>query len=89
MATRKTAARKLSIEVPAGIYEKLEHIARARRATPAEAAAAFLRRSLGGDEFAPGMGERQLAEWRDAFAPLTEEEMLLVDGILMGDATQQ
>jgi hypothetical protein len=89
MATRKRASRKLSLELPGGLYERLEHLARARRTTAAEAAAALLRRSLGGDEFAAGMGERQLAEWRDAFAPLTEDEMLLVDGILMGDATQQ
>lgn len=89
MATRKTAPRKLALSVPPDIYGKLERIARARRTEPAGAAVALLRRGLGEAEFAPGMGQEHVEAWKRAFAPLTEDEMLLVDGILLSDATQQ
>ncbi len=84
MTTKKTAARKLALTLPEDLYEKLERFAKARRAEPAFAAVMLLRRSLGGESFAPGMGREHLEAWKRAFAPLTEEEMLVVDGILMG-----
>ncbi len=89
MATKKTAPRKLALSVPPDVYGKLERIARARRTEPAGAAATLLRRAVGEVEFVPGMGQEHVEAWKRAFAPLTEEEMLLVDGILMSDATRQ
>lgn len=89
MATRRTADRKLALAVPADLYEKLENIARARRSTPADVAAGLLRRALGAESFSPGTGKEQAEAWKRAFAPLTDDEMLLVDGILMSDAVQQ
>jgi hypothetical protein len=89
MATKKTAPRKLALSVPPDVYGKLERIARARRTEPAGAATALLRRAVGEVEFVSGMGQEHVEAWKRAFAPLTEEEMLLVDGILMSDATRQ
>jgi hypothetical protein len=51
--------------------------------------AELLRRGLGAEGFSPGTGAEQAAAWKAAFAPLTEEEMLAVDGILMGGPAEQ
>lgn len=89
MATRKTAVRKLALSLPADVYEKIDHLARARRSTPAETAASLLRQTLGNESFTPGGGKQQADAWKRAFAPLTEDEMLLVDGILMSGPVEQ
>lgn len=89
MATRKASNRKLTLAIPADLYAKLENIARARRSDPAEVAAGLLQHALGSPGFAHGVGEEHAAAWKRAFAPLTEDEMLLVDGILLSDAGQQ
>lgn len=86
---RGAATRKLAVAVPAGLVEKLEAVARARRTTVDAVTAELLRRGLGTETFAPGAGAAQAAAWKAAFGPLTEEEMLAVDGILMGGPVEQ
>ncbi|HWQ54212.1 MAG TPA: hypothetical protein VN442_11045 [Bryobacteraceae bacterium] len=89
MATRKTAVRKLALSLPADVSAKLDHLARVRRSTPAETAAALLRQALGSESFTPGAGKQHADAWKRAFAPLTDDEMLLVDGILLSGPVEQ
>jgi hypothetical protein len=80
MATRKTVA----VPLPADLVTKLEAVARARRKSLDTVAADLLRRSVGGPAFTPRRGAAHAAAWKAAFAPLTEDEMLSIDGILVG-----
>ena len=87
MAVRKPAAprvRKLAVSAPADLVTKLEAVALARRAAMDAVVSDLLRRSLGPESFAPGAGAEHVAAWKAAFGPLTEDEMLAIDGILVG-----
>ena len=80
--------RKLAVEAPADLVVKLEAVALARRAAMDTVVTDLLRRSLGAEEFTPGSGAEYVAAWKAAFAPLTEDEMLAIDGILVGGPTE-
>jgi len=87
-APKPGATRRVALRLPADLVAQAETVARARREPLDAVVAGFLRSALGGAPFFPGMGREHLAAFQRAFAGLSEEEMLAVDGILMTEPGQ-
>ena len=88
IAPKSPPLRKLAAAVPADLAAKLEAVALARRASVDAVGADLLRRALGPPDFTPSSGAVHAAAWKAAFAALTEDEMLTIDGILVGGADE-
>ncbi|MEK7755430.1 MAG: hypothetical protein AAB654_26130 [Acidobacteriota bacterium] len=75
--------RRTTLTLPDALLREAERLARNRRQTLSSAVAALLEHGLKSNDQAAGRPARVLEMWKKAFAPLTDEEMLLVDGVML------
>jgi hypothetical protein len=69
--------------LPEDLVRKAEHLARQRRQTLSASIAELMEQSLRSYRFKQANNHSTLRSLQKAFAPFTEEEMLLLDGIIM------
>ena len=69
--------------LPAELVNKAERLAKQRRQTLSAAIAGLMEQSLGGYSPQAEGDPKALESLRKAFAPFTDEEMLLLDGVVM------
>jgi hypothetical protein len=81
--------RRTTLTLPEALVERAERLARQRRQTLSAAVAGLMEQSLRSYRLEPNGGPNVLESLQKAFAPFSDEEMLLLDGIVMepvGDA---
>ena len=79
----QSSTRRTTLTLPVELLKKLEHLAAHRQQTLSAAAAYLLKDSLV-HNFPESAGGPSIVEmWRRSYAPLTEEERMLVDGIIL------
>jgi predicted transcriptional regulator len=75
--------RRTTLTLPEDLVRKAEQLARQRRQTLSASIAELMEQSLRSYRFKQDNKHDSLDSLRRAFAPFTEEEMLLLDGIIM------
>lgn len=86
MPTAKSGKRRVTLTLPAKALTAVERIARARKVSLSVVVSEALEKSLHAQAEAKREVERRLQALeagRRAFSGLTDEEMLLLDGIIM------
>src|SRR5579864_4091176 len=81
--------RRTTLTLPQTLIEQAERLARMRHQTLSAAVAGLMEQSLRSYRLEQNGGPNVLESLQKAFAPFTDEEMLLLDGIVMepaGDA---
>jgi hypothetical protein len=81
--------RRTTLTLPQDLVEQAERLARQRRQTLSAAVAGLMEQSLRSHRLERNSGPNVLESLQRAFAPFSDEEMLLLDGIVMepvGDA---
>jgi hypothetical protein len=81
--------RRTTLTLPQHLVEQAERLARQRRQTLSAAVAGLMEQSLRSYRLEQNGGPNVLESLQKAFAPFSDEEMLLLDGIVMepvGDA---
>ena len=85
LGARLSESRRTTLTLPVTILQQAERLARDRRQTVSAVVAGLLQQALRSDEQGSQRPARVLQLWKKAFAPLSEEEMLVVDGIVLGE----
>ncbi len=75
--------RRTTLTLPEDLVRKAEQLARQRHQTLSASIAELMEQSLRSYRFKQDNNHSSLDSLRKAFAPFTEEEMLLLDGIIM------
>jgi macrodomain Ter protein organizer (MatP/YcbG family) len=75
--------RRTTLTLPEDLVRKAEQLARQRRQTLSSSIAELMEQSLRSYRFKQDNNHSNLDSLQKAFAPFTEEEMLLLDGIVM------
>ncbi len=75
--------RRTTLTLPKALVEQAERLARQRRQTLSAAVAGLMEQSLRSHRLEPNGGPNVLESLQKAFAPFSDEEMLLLDGIVM------
>jgi macrodomain Ter protein organizer (MatP/YcbG family) len=81
--TETTQTRRTTLTLPEDLVRKAEHLAKQRRQTLSASIAELMEQSLRSYRFKQANDHSTLKSLQKAFAPFTEEEMLLLDGIIM------
>lgn len=82
-AVHRASSRRTTLTFPAGLLDRAERIAAERRQSLSAVVSGLVENAL---ETRGSLAERNanvLEMWKKAFAGLTEEEMMLVDGIVL------
>lgn len=82
-ALHRAPSRRTTLTFPAGLLDRAERIAAERRQSLSAVVSGLVENAL---ETRDSLAERNadvLEKWKKAFAGLTEEEMMLVDGIIL------
>ncbi|MBI3695741.1 MAG: hypothetical protein HY238_12995 [Acidobacteria bacterium] len=85
---RRPETRRTTLTIPEALLRQAEQLARKRHQTLSAVVADLVEGALrNGDQAAQAARRRAaiLNLWTKAYAPLTEEEMLLVDGVVLED----
>ena len=75
--------RRTTLTLPEDLVRKAEQLARQRRQTLSASIAELMEQSLGSYRLQQANNHSTLKSLQKAFAPFTEEEMLLLDGIIL------
>jgi hypothetical protein len=75
--------RRTTLTLPEDLVRKAEQLARQRRQTLSASIAELMEQGLRSYRFKQDNNHGSLDSLQKAFAPFTEEEMLLLDGIIM------
>jgi hypothetical protein len=75
--------RRTTLTLPEPLVEQAERLARQRRQTLSAAVAGLMEQSLRSYRLEQNVGPNVLQSLQKAFAPFSDEEMLLLDGIVM------
>ena len=75
--------RRTTLTLPEPLIEQAERLARQRRQTLSAAVAGLMEQSLRSYRLEQHGGPNVLESLQKAFAPFSDEEMLLLDGIVM------
>ena len=78
-----TRTRRTTLTLPEDLVRKAEQLARQRRQTLSASIAELMEQSLGSYRLQQANNHSTLTSLQKAFAPFTEEEMLLLDGIIL------
>jgi hypothetical protein len=84
-ATVRPRTRRTTLTLPAELVNKAERLAKQQRQTLSAAIAGLMEQSLRGYSLQPAGNSNALESLRKAFAPFTDEEMLLLDGVSMDE----
>ena|SRR5437867_3425905 len=79
----QSSTRRTTLTLPVELLKKLERLATHRHQTLSAAAACLLKDSLVHHFPETANGSSVLEMWRRSYAPLTDEERMLVDGIIL------
>jgi hypothetical protein len=77
--------RRITLTLPAELVKKAERLAKQQRQTLSATIAGLMEQSLRGYSLQPASNPKVLENLRKAFAPFTEEEMLLLDGVVLDE----
>ena len=83
--TVRPRTRRTTLTLPAELVNKAERLAKHQRQTLSAAIAGLMEQSLRGYSLQPARNSNALESLRKAFAPFTDEEMLLLDGVVMDE----
>src|SRR5689334_12557407 len=88
-APRSSRTRRTTLTLPEELLNKVERFAATRHQT-VSSAVAYLAESALRNEPAPPRDSRGILElWRKSLLPLTEQERLLVDGVILDEPTTE
>ena len=82
---RHSNSRRTTLTLPEELLQQAERLARRRHQTLSAVIAGLMHDALRNSDQGAERSARVLEMWKKAYAPLTEEEMLLVDGIVVGE----
>ena len=78
-----TQTRRTTLTLPEDLVRKAEQLARQQRQTLSASIAELMEQSLGSRRLQQANNHSTLRSLQKAFEPFTEEEMLLLDGIIL------
>lgn len=81
--------RRTTLTLPEDLLKKVERFAATRHQTVSSAVTYLVETALRNEPESPRNSRGILEMWRKAYLPLTEEERLLVDGIIVGESSNQ
>jgi CopG-like RHH_1 or ribbon-helix-helix domain, RHH_5 len=81
--------RRTTLTLPEDLLKKVERFAATRHQTVSSAVTYLVETALRNEPESPRNSRGILEMWRKAYLPLTEEERLLVDGIIIGESSNQ
>ena len=82
-AVHRAASRRTTLTFPAGLLDRAERIAAERRQSLSAVVSDLVESALETRDSLADRNTGVLESWRKAFGGLTEEEMMLVDGIIL------
>jgi hypothetical protein len=84
-ARRASRTRRTTLTLPEELLNKVERFAETRHQTVSAAITYLVESALWNEPASPRNSRGILEMWRKAFLPLTEQERLLVDGIILDE----
>jgi hypothetical protein len=81
--------RRTTLTLPEDLFKKVERLAAIRHQTVSSAVTYLVESALRNEPESPRNSRGILEMWRSAYLPLTEEERLLVDGIIIDESSKQ
>jgi len=84
-ARRASRTRRTTLTLPEELLNKVERFAETRHQTVSAAITYLVESALWNEPASPRNSRGILEMWRKSFLPLTEEERLLVDGIILDE----
>jgi hypothetical protein len=81
--------RRTTLTLPSELVNKAERLAKQKRQTLSAVVAGLMEQSLRGYAMQPVGNSNALESLRKPFGSLTEDEMLLVDGIVMSEPVDE
>ena len=84
-ARRASRTRRTTLTLPEELLNKVERFAETRHQTVSAAIAYLVESALWNEPASPRNSRGILEMWRKSFLPLTEQERLLVDGIVLDE----
>jgi hypothetical protein len=85
----RTRTRRTTLTLPEELLNKVEQFAATRHQTVSSAVAYLVESALWNEPVSPRNSRGILELWRKSFLPLTEQERLLVDGIILDEPTTE
>ncbi|HXA04064.1 MAG TPA: hypothetical protein VNY30_04465 [Bryobacteraceae bacterium] len=84
-ARRASRTRRTTLTLPEELLNKVERFAETRHQTVSAAITYLVESALWNEPASPRNSRGILEMWRKSFLPLTEQERLLVDGIILDE----
>ena len=88
-AQRSSRTRRTTLTLPEELLNHVERMAATRHQTVSSAVAYLVESALRNEPASPRNSRGILELWRKSLLPLTEQERLLVDGIILDEPTTE